>query len=219
MAENFKDFYLDDGQALNDAERTLYGIMEKMAQQYATVCIPPQPKQDVAALRDIMKECHPEVLRDFMRCCVETNTFVPVKEFVVGEWKDDFSYMQRFGMWYGTGFKGIHAYGKEFIEEALNQEVPVVPHDLWKYHSWMQVKDFSVEKVYNESMEKSRKNPRKISLWNSKNTQARSFVDSYMIRGSFPPVTESEERSVEFVKISPRDIKGYIAFKVNRQRD
>lgn len=218
MAENFEDFYLNDDQELNDAERTLYGVMEKMAQQYATVCIPPQPKQDVAALKDVMKECHPEVLRDFMRCCVETNTFVPVEQIVIGSWKDDFSYMQRFGMWYGTGFKGIHAYGKEFIEEALNQEVPVTPY-LWKYHSWMQVKDFSVEKVYNASREESIRNPKKISLWNSKNEQAKDFAHSYDLRKSFSPSTESEDRSVEIVKISPRDIKGYIALKVNRQKD
>ena len=220
MTECFNDFYLDAGQALNEDERALYGIMEKMAQQYATVCIPPQPKQDVASLKNIMKGCHPEVLRDFTRCCVETNTFVPIEDIVIGKWKDDFSYMQRFGMWYGTGFKGIHAYGKEFIEEALNKSIPVTPHGLWKYHSWMQVKDFSVEKVYNASIEESKRNPKKISLWNSKDEQAQWFVTAYALRKTFPPVMETEERSVEFVKVKSGDIKAYISLKAaGRERN
>ena len=209
-------FYLD-GKALNEYERKLYGVMEQMLRQHAMVCIPPQPKQDVASLKDTLKECHPEVLRDFTRCCVETNTFVPVKEFVVGDWVHDFSYMQRFGLWYGTGFKGIHAYGKEFIEEALDKSVPPVPYGLWKYHSWMQVKDFSVEKIYNESWEDSKKNPKKISLWNSKNEQAQWFVTAYMLRNTFPPVTEEEEKSSEIVKVRSGDIKKYLSVIKQRQ--
>ena len=213
----FKSFYLEDGN-LNDAERTLYDEMRKIKDLFATICIPPLPKKDITSLKDIMKEAHPEVLRDFMRCCVETNTFVPIEKFAVGDWKNDFSYVQRFGMWYGTGFKGIHAYGKEFIEEALNQEVPVADM-LWKYHSWMQVKNFSVEKVYNESRAESKKNPQKISLWNSKDPKALAFVNFYDLRRSFPPVTEAEERSVKIVKIQPKDIEKYIAAKSARQRN
>ena len=214
MAESF---YLN-GQELNDADKELYKEIKEMKKRYNIISLSYQPKKEVASLKEVLKKAHPEVLRDFTRCCVETNTFVPIKEFVLGEWKDDFSYMQRFGMWYGTGFKGIHAYGKEFIEEALNQEVPVADN-LWKYHSWMKVKNFSVEEVYNESRKESEKNPQKISLWNSKDQKAKFFTTFYDLRRSYPPVTEEQERADGIVKVQTKDIEKYILSGVVRQKD
>ena len=174
MVENF----CLDNSVLNDEERVVLSTINEIKKRYATICLSAEPKKYFDELKSSLVKSSPAVLQAFARCCVETNNFVPIEKFTIGEWKDDFSYQQRFAMWQGTGFKGIFAYGEEFIREALEQDVPVCPN-LWKIHSQMQVKDFPVKDIYKnsiwDSLKDQDKKTKKITLWNSDQQSAKDF--------------------------------------------
>ena len=97
------------------------------------------------------------------------------------------SYEQRHALWKGTGFKGLSAYGSEFIKQALNQEKPVCKN-LFDLHQQMNIKDFSLEKEYLYSIEKSRAEVAKINLWNSSHPEAVAFREQ--VFNTYPALKE-----------------------------
>ena len=168
-----------DGKKLSQEEKSIRTFIDGLEDRYINIDPERKNKKGVEEIKASMIKARPDILEALTRCCILTYVFVPIEKIVVGDWKRDFSYEQRFAMWRGADFKGIYAYGKPFVDEALDRDVLICPN-LLELHLQMQVKGFSVADVYDDSMRESNGNPEKISIWNSKNPQAKDFVKSYL---------------------------------------
>jgi len=162
------------GKTLNAEETRIQNFMQEMEERYIDICLIPRSKMDIAILKNVMSKASPDILEGLMRCCLLTNNFIPIKSILVGDWKNDFSYEQRFAMWRGANFKGAYAFAPDFIKEALNQGTPVTSN-LWQKHLQIQKKMIPVEQIYADTIKETYKIPQKVSLWNSEDLNAQAF--------------------------------------------
>ncbi len=162
------------GKKLNRAEKVVKSFMKRLEARYEMISFFPKPVMRMERLKKVLTKVSVDVLEGLTRCCVLTNNFVPIKQIVVGDWKNDFSYARRFALWRGATFKGLHPYGKEFVEEALNQSEPVA-ENLWQMHKQMNEKRLSVTSIYEASIKESFADSQKTTLWNSNKVSAQAF--------------------------------------------
>ena len=77
-------------------------------------------------------------------------------------------------MWKGSGFKGVAAYGHEFIKESLlDRDLQV--ENLFELHTQMNVKGFLVKDVYLASMKEASQNQQLFSIWTSSDEKEADF--------------------------------------------
>lgn len=159
-------FKMLDGMQLNADEKAIFDFMVEAQSRYENIKLPPEPRLNVSSLDGHFPKASEIVLEALTKCCVLTYVFVPIDNILNGKYKEKLSFSQRYALWKGTGFKGVNAYAPDFIKESIYQETPITS-DLFDLHQQMNIKDFSLKQVYQETIEDVVKNPQKVSLWNS----------------------------------------------------
>lgn len=167
-------FKMLDNQSLNADETAILNFMKVAQHRYENIKLPPEPRLDVSSLEKHFPNASENVLEALTKCCVLTYVFVPIRDFFSEKYKSSLSYMQRYALWKGAGFKGVKAYADDFIKESIYAQKPIC-ENLFKLHKEMDIKDFSLKKLYDETIMDVLKNPQKVSLWNSKDETAISF--------------------------------------------
>ncbi len=162
-----------DGRKLDRYEKVIKSFIENLEYHHFYLVFGNSKKISMERLGRILPKLSPEVLHALTYSCILSGEFVPIQNIIVGAGKKNFSYEQRFAMWHGAFFKGVYAYGKPFVMEALMQKEPIV-RDLVQKHAQMQTKFFCVKDVYAASIEQA-KNSDTPSLWTSDSPAAVEF--------------------------------------------
>ena len=172
-------FIMLDGMQLNSNEKEIFKFMQTAQFRYENIKLSLEERLKFSSLDKHLPNASEIVLEALTKCCVLTYVFVPICDILEGKYKDTLSYEQRYALWKGTGFKGVKAYAPYFIKESIYQLTPV-SQDLLEKHQQMDIKDFSLEAVYQETMDDVVNNPQKISLWNSDDKKAIAFRDAVL---------------------------------------
>ena len=137
-------FQMLEGLQLNEEEKQIVAFMNEAQFRYENIILPPKSRLNVHSMEKYLPKASNTVLEALTKCCVLTGVFVPIRDITVGKYKDLLSYSQRFSMWKGSGFKGVAAYGHEFIKESLlDRDLQV--ENLFELHTQMNVKGFLVK--------------------------------------------------------------------------
>ena len=166
-----------EGQPLNADEEAIFGFVKEAQERYERIVLFGQKRLTFSSLDKHLANASENTLEALAKCCVLTHIFVPIKEITEGEYKNSLSYSQRHALWKGTGFKGVRAYAGYFVSESVSQSTPIV-ENLFELHKQLDIKDCSLQEIYEETLTDALANPQKQSLWKSTDEKAVEFCNA-----------------------------------------